>query len=59
MTHLEKLEKIRELLTDRNIAEVSRRVDISRPTLYAVMKGNTETIQLATFVKLEQYFGLE
>lgn len=51
------IQTIREALTDRNIAEVSRRTGLNRATLYNIIRRDND-ISAQTYIVLVKYlFG--
>ena len=49
------LEKIQELLQDRNLSEVSRRTGLSTPTIWRIANNQAGNVGYETVKKLSDY----
>jgi transcriptional regulator with XRE-family HTH domain len=49
------LEKIQELLQDRNLSEVSRRTGLSTPTIWRIANNQAGNVGYETVLKLSDY----
>ena len=49
------LEKIQELLQDRNLSEVSRRTGLSTPTIWRIANGQSGNVGYETVKRLSDY----
>lgn len=52
------LEKLKELLSDRNLNTVSERSGVKYWTLYKLSKGNLKRLSHEDAEKLKEYFAL-
>jgi transcriptional regulator with XRE-family HTH domain len=50
-----KLEQVMKTLKDRNLSEVSRRTDISYPTIWRISRGLSGRVEYETVEKLSDY----